>query len=136
MEVLTIGEKIQKLRKERSMSLSELGGEYVSKAQLSYIENSKASPNIDLLKYLSQKLDVDLEYLLETEKDQIKRHCKLWLDEMKVYVKLGDVASAQENYEKINKIVQEYDLAEILAENNLFMSELYTNEKSYCIFSR
>ncbi|SCG83924.1 hypothetical protein DW1_2360 [Proteiniborus sp. DW1] len=45
------------------MFLSELGGEYVSKAQLSYIENGKASPSIDLLKYLSQKLDVDLEYL-------------------------------------------------------------------------
>nr|WP_278335758.1 helix-turn-helix transcriptional regulator [Proteiniborus sp. DW1] len=54
---------MQKLRKERSMFLSELGGEYVSKAQLSYIENGKASPSIDLLKYLSQKLDVDLEYL-------------------------------------------------------------------------
>lgn len=131
MEVLTIGGKIQKLRKERSMSLSELGGEYVSKAQLSYIENGKASPSIDLLKYLSQKLDVDLEYLLETEKDQVKRYCKLWLEEMKIYVKLGDVASTQKNYEKINGLVQEYDLVEILAENNLLMGELYTNKKLF-----
>lgn len=50
---------------------------------------------------------------------------------MKVYVKFGDAASTQKNYEKINILVQEYDLAEILAENKLLMSELYTNEKLF-----
>jgi transcriptional regulator with XRE-family HTH domain len=39
MELLTIGEKIRRLRKEKNMSLRELGGDFVSKAQLSYIEN-------------------------------------------------------------------------------------------------
>lgn len=99
--------------------------------QLSYIENGKASPNIDLLKYLAQKLDVDLEYFLETEKDQVKRYCKLWIEEMKVHVKLMDISSAEKMYKKIDKNAQEYDLAEILAENNLLMSELYINEKLY-----
>jgi transcriptional regulator with XRE-family HTH domain len=46
MELLTIGEKIRRLRKEKNMYLRELGGDFVSKAQLSYIENGKASPKL------------------------------------------------------------------------------------------
>ncbi|QIB25920.1 helix-turn-helix domain-containing protein [Caloranaerobacter azorensis] len=131
MEILTLGEKIRKLRKEKNMSLRELGGDFVSKAQLSYIENGKASPNIKLLKYLAQKLDVDLEYLLETEKDQVKRYCKLWLEEMKIHVKLNNISDVEKIYKKIDKYAQKYNLAEILGENNLLMAEVYINRKLY-----
>ncbi|QIB25919.1 XRE family transcriptional regulator [Caloranaerobacter azorensis] len=31
MEILTVGEKTRKLRKEKNMSLRELGGDFVSK---------------------------------------------------------------------------------------------------------
>ncbi|EOD00264.1 tetratricopeptide repeat protein [Caldisalinibacter kiritimatiensis] len=131
MELLTIGEKIRRLRKEKNMSLRELGEDFVSKAQLSYIENGKASPNIELLKYLAQKLDVDLEYLLETEKDQVKRYCKLWLEEMSAHVNLDNITKVEEVYKKINKYAKEYDLVEILGENNLLITQAYINEKLY-----
>ncbi|WP_069651097.1 helix-turn-helix domain-containing protein, partial [Caloranaerobacter ferrireducens] len=131
MQILTLGEKIRKLRKEKNMSLRELGGDYVSKAQLSYIENGKASPSIELLKYLAQRLDVDLEYLLATEKDQVKRYCRLWLEEMKVHVNLNNISDAEKMYKKIDKYAQKYDLTEILAENNLLMAKAYINVKLY-----
>lgn len=133
MDILTIGEKIRKLRKEKNMSLRELGEDYVSKAQLSYIENGKASPNIELLKYLSKKLDVNIEHLLETEKDQIKRYCKLWLGEMEVHVNLNNISNVKKMYKEIDKQAQEYDLTEILGENNLLMTKVYMNTKSYDI---
>jgi tetratricopeptide (TPR) repeat protein len=131
MEVLTIGEKIRRMRKEKGMSLRELGGDYVSKAQLSYVENGKASPSIELLKYIAERLDVDIEYLLETEKDQVKRYCKLWLEEMRVYVNTNDIYNTKKMYETIEKEAKRYELSDILAENCLLMAKGYTNKKLY-----
>lgn len=41
MIILSLGKKIKKLRTEKGMSLSELAGDFVSKAHLSLVENSK-----------------------------------------------------------------------------------------------
>lgn len=131
MVILSIGEKIRKLREEKKMSLRELGGDYVSKAHLSYIENGKASPSIDLLEYLARRLDVELEYLLETDKEQARKYCNIMLDELEVEVRLENFKRVLDLYEKIAKLAYQYELHDILGKCSLLTGQGYIYNKQY-----
>jgi len=43
MEILSLGQKIKKLRKEKSLTLKELAGDRITAAQISHIERDKSS---------------------------------------------------------------------------------------------
>lgn len=131
MRILPLGQKLRRLRKDKGLTLETLGGDFVSKAHLSIIENGKASPSIDLLKYLSKKLEVDLELLLETEKNQAIRYCNLWLEEMEVKIRLGKLKDAQMLYDEIQEIALEYDLLDILGESSILLSQIFINIREY-----
>lgn len=131
MEILSIGKKIKKIRTDKKLSLSELGGEYVSKAQLSYIENEKVSPSIDLLKYLAERLEVKLEYLLETEEEQVKKLCNLLILELNTNIKLNNIKQSEILYKKISNLCNEYELTKTSAENELLYGTVLYNNKSF-----
>ncbi|MTI67378.1 MAG: helix-turn-helix domain-containing protein [Firmicutes bacterium] len=131
MEILTVGEKIKRLRNKKGLSLSKLGGEYASKAHLSYIENNKASPNIELLKYIAEKLEVELEYLLETELEQAKGIIKLLIKEMEVEVRLEKIKEIQKKYSQISKLAKKYNLKESLGKTNYLTAKYYIKVKKY-----
>ena len=42
MNILSLGEKIKKLRKEKNMTLKELAGDRITAAQISHIERDKS----------------------------------------------------------------------------------------------
>ncbi|MEA8146621.1 helix-turn-helix transcriptional regulator, partial [Salmonella enterica subsp. enterica serovar Virginia] len=42
MEILSLGEKIKKGRKEKNLTLKELAGERITAAQISHIERDKS----------------------------------------------------------------------------------------------
>ena len=66
---MTLGEKIRYLRKERKMTQSELAGEKITRNMLSAIESDKASPSLDTLNYLAEKLSIPLPHLFTAEND-------------------------------------------------------------------
>ncbi|PLR68747.1 XRE family transcriptional regulator [Bacillus sp. UMB0893] len=65
-----VGDRLRELRQEKGYSISELAElAGVSKSYLSYIERDiQKNPSIQFLQKISFTLDVDLEYLLGTEK--------------------------------------------------------------------
>ncbi|MBG9456009.1 XRE family transcriptional regulator [Lysinibacillus sphaericus] len=59
-----LGQRIKKLRIEKGMTLVELTGNKMSKGMLSMIENGRANPSMDSLKFIAHQLGCDLQYLL------------------------------------------------------------------------
>lgn len=61
----TLGERIKKLRKEKKLTQTELAGERLTKGMLSLIENGKAHPSMESLRFLAKQLDVEVSQLLD-----------------------------------------------------------------------
>ena len=59
-----LGQRIKKLRIEKGMTLVELTGKKMSKGMLSMIENGRANPSMDSLKFIAHQLGCDPQYLL------------------------------------------------------------------------
>ena len=53
-----IGEKIRKFRKMRGMTQAELAGESITRNMLSLIENGGASPSLQTIEYLADRLGI------------------------------------------------------------------------------
>lgn len=66
---MTIGEKIKKCRLERSITQSELVGDRITRNMLSAIESGKASPSLETVSYIAERLELPLGYLLSNEDD-------------------------------------------------------------------
>ncbi|MBR4872879.1 MAG: helix-turn-helix transcriptional regulator [Clostridia bacterium] len=67
---MNIGEKIKTLRTQRQMTQAELAGESVSRNMVSLIENGRATPSIQTLESIAQKLRVTTAYLTADEREQ------------------------------------------------------------------
>lgn len=61
----TLGERIKKLRKQKKLTQSELAADHITKGMLSLIENDKARPSMDSLRFIAQQLNVEVSYLLD-----------------------------------------------------------------------
>ena len=53
MEILSLGEKIKKRRKELNMTLKDLAGDRITPGQISLVESGRSNPSMDLLEYLA-----------------------------------------------------------------------------------
>lgn len=49
MEILSLGEKIKRRRKELNMTLKDLAGDRITPGQISLVESGKSNPSMDLL---------------------------------------------------------------------------------------
>ena len=87
MNILSLGEKIKKLRKEKNMTLKELAGDRITAAQISHIERDKSHTSYELLDYLAKRLDVSADYLLETKEMQSKKITDNLILQSEIYVK-------------------------------------------------
>ncbi len=66
-----LGEKIKKIRKMRGLTQAELVGDTVTRNMLSSIENGKASPSLDTLMCIADRLSVSVSYLISEEDDLV-----------------------------------------------------------------
>ncbi len=57
-----IGEKIRFLRKRRKMTQAQLAGDQITRNMLSLIENGSASPSIQTLQYIADRLEISPAY--------------------------------------------------------------------------
>ncbi len=63
------GEKIKKLRIEKSMTQSELAGSFITRNMLSLIESGTAQPSLQTITYLAQRLNVPAGILVADDED-------------------------------------------------------------------
>jgi len=63
----SLGERIKKFRKEKKMTLAEVAGERLTKGMLSLIENGKAQPSMESLRYIAERIGVEVSSLLDED---------------------------------------------------------------------
>ena len=66
---MTIGEKIRAARKEKKLTQAKLCGDKITRNMLSAIECGHASPSLETAKYIADKLELPLSYLLDDDAD-------------------------------------------------------------------
>lgn len=77
LEILSTGEKIKRARIFKGITLKQLCENKISIAKMSCIENNKIKADKELLKYISEKIEIDLDYLIEDVYEQILNNLKM-----------------------------------------------------------
>lgn len=131
MNILSLGEKIKKLRKEQNMTLKELAGDRITAAQISHIERDKSHTSYELLEYLADKLGVSVDYLLETKEMQSKKITDNLILKSEIYIKCNDLDKAEEQIKEIMEICKEYKLTENYGKCNKLLAEINSKKKDY-----
>lgn len=131
MEILSLGEKIKKLRKEKNLTLKELAGNRITAAQISHIERDKSYPSQDLLEYFVEKLEVSIDYLLESKDMQAKKISNNLLIKGEIYIKSGDFENAKQEINEVIKICKEFEINEIYGKAKYLLGLIYFNQKNY-----
>ena len=96
MEILTLGEKIKRRRKEQKMTLKDLAGDRITPGQISLVESGRSNPSMDLLEYLANALQTSVEYLMESEETQAEKICIYYEQSAETYILNEDYISAEE----------------------------------------
>ena len=77
MEILSTGEKIKRARVYQGITLKELCSDEISISKMSCIENGKIKAASEILHYISKKLDIDYNYLVQDVYEQIEENLNL-----------------------------------------------------------
>lgn len=110
MEILALGEKIKRRRKELDMTLKDLAGDRITPGQISLVESGKSNPSMDLLEYLAETLQTSVEYLIESEESQAEK-ISLYFEKLaETYILLKDYSIAQQYIDISLKYVEKYKL--------------------------
>lgn len=108
MNVLTLGEKIKRRRIELGLTLKEVALTKVTPGQISLVESGKSNPSIDLLNYLSEKLDISIDYLMESEYTQVNKIATYYSYMIKASLVFKDFTLAEEYLEKFRVLTEKY----------------------------
>jgi len=131
MEILSLGEKIKRRRKELDMTLKELAGDRITPGQISLVESGKSNPSMDLLEYLAGALSTSIEYLMETEESQAEKICTYFENIAEAYILDEDLMQAEQYIEKSLYYAEKYNLEYRKAKNLFLRGTIYMlrNEK-------
>ena len=111
MEILSLGEKIKRKRKQLNMTLKDLAKDRITPGQISLVESGRSNPSVDLLEYLADALNTTVEYLMESEESQAEK-ISLY------YEQVGESCILQGDYEKGQRYI----------DNALYYCEKYNLE--------
>ena len=120
MEILTLGEKIKRRRKELEMTLKDLAGDRITPGQISLVESGRSNPSMDSLEYLANALQTSVEYLMESEETQAEKICVYYEQMAETYILNQDYISAEKYIENALYYAEKYDL-EYRKAKNLFL---------------
>ncbi|KPU44174.1 tetratricopeptide repeat protein [Oxobacter pfennigii] len=131
MEILTLGNKIKNRRKELELTLKDLAGDRVTPAQLSYVETDKCKPSLDLLEYIAEKLGLEMDYLLESEKKQVSRFCEYNIKLSNIDILQGNFKEAKNRILLVLETAKPYNLNEYIGEAEKCLGLVYKNLSDY-----
>ncbi|NEZ47208.1 helix-turn-helix domain-containing protein [Clostridium niameyense] len=123
MEILSLGEKIKRRRKELNMTLKDLAGDRITPGQISLVESGKSNPSMDLLEYLAESLNTSIEYLMESEDTQAEKICEYYENIIESSILNDNLNLAEEYLERSLHYVEKYDL-EYRKAKNLYLRGL------------
>lgn len=131
MEILTLGEKIRRKRKSLRLTLKDVAGDSVTPAQLSYVESNKCRPSTGLLKFICSKIDLDINYVMESESEQAQKYCDYYMREYEFYTKRGQLEEAQDKLDKVEKLAENYGLDRYVGIVSYKKGENFLGQKDY-----
>ena len=135
MEILTLGEKIKRRRKELDMTLKDLAGDRITPGQISLVESGRSNPSMDLLEYLANTLQTSVEYLMESEETQAEKICVYYEQMAETYVLNGDYISAEKYIENALYYAEKYNL-EYRKARSLFLRANIYKEKNELVLAQ
>ena len=110
MEILALGEKIKRRRKELDMTLKDLAGDRITPGQISLVESGRSNPSMDLLEYLAGALQTSVEYLMESEETQAEKISIYYEQVAESYILSGDYITGEKYIENALYYVEKYNL--------------------------
>jgi transcriptional regulator with XRE-family HTH domain len=110
MEILALGEKIKRRRKELNMTLKDLAGDRITPGQISLVESGRSNPSMDLLEYLAGALQTSVEYLMESEETQAEKISIYYENVAESYILADDFVSGEKYIENALYYVEKYNL--------------------------
>jgi len=131
MEILSLGEKIKKRRKELDLTLKNLAGDRITAGQISLIESGKSNPSMDLLEYLAGALKVSVEHLMETEETQAGKICIYYQNIAESNILNNNLEIAWKALEDSFLYIEKYDLELNMATNLYLKALIHEKKKEY-----
>ena len=131
MNILSLGEKIKKLRKEKNMTLKELAGDRITAAQISHIERDKSHTSHELLEYLANQLDVSVDYLLETKEMQSKKLTDNLILQSEILIKCNELEKAENQLREAKEICNEYKILDNYGKCNFLLADINFKKDKY-----
>lgn len=125
MEILSLGEKIKRRRKELDMTLKDLAGDRITPGQISLVESGKSNPSMDLLEYLAETLKTSVEYLMESEETQAEKICLYFENIAEAYILNGDLNVGEQYIEKALYYAEKYNLEYRKAKNLYLRAKIF-----------
>lgn len=110
MEILSLGEKIKRKRKELNMTLKDLAKDRITPGQISLIESGRSNPSMDLLEYLSENLNTTMEYLMESEETQAEKICMYYEQIAEAYIFNNNYEDSEAYIQQALKYAEKYKL--------------------------
>ena len=110
MEILSLGEKIKRRRKELNMTLKDLAKDRITPGQISLVESGRSNPSMDLLEYLSSSLNTTVEYLMESEESQAEKISRYYSQVAESYILIEDYSKGEEYIQEALKYTETYNL--------------------------
>ncbi|MGL5150556.1 MAG: helix-turn-helix domain-containing protein [Clostridium sp.] len=110
MEILSLGEKIKRKRKELDMTLKDLAQDRITPGQISLVESGRSNPSMDLLEYLAATLKTTVEYLMESEESQAEKICTYYEQMAQSYIIEGDYITGGKYIENALYYAEKYNL--------------------------
>ena len=129
MEILSLGEKIKRKRKELNMTLKDLAGNRITPGQISLVESGKSNPSMDLLEYLANTLNTAVEYLMESEEAQAEKICLFYQNISEALILNSDLVMAEQNIEKSMYYSEKYKLEYRRARDLSLRGDIYMARK-------
>ncbi|HEY1456638.1 MAG TPA: helix-turn-helix domain-containing protein [Candidatus Dormibacteraeota bacterium] len=84
----TLGRRIRRIRKQRGMTLEQIGRGDFTRAWVSQIELGRALPSTRVLRVIAERLGTPVEYLLDGREETIER--ELGLEKARVLLARGE----------------------------------------------
>src|SRR5688572_2671311 len=109
--MITLGQKIKALRKEKRMTQEELSGSRITRNQLSLIENGINNPSIPTLEFLADRLGKPMSFFLSDDEfllvksQSLINQCELLLEDhdyKTIIDKIEDFLGKLENLDSLS----------------------------------
>ena len=125
MEILSTGQKIKRARIYKGITLKELCKDKISISKMSCIENGKVKADSETIKYISEIIGVDYDYLMQDIYEQIESNLEDIKREKYTEKELEDNIGINLSY------AMEYDYNNLALELVHILFKYYLDNKKY-----